>query len=245
MNNACSNFSFKFLLSLAFLVGVSGCNYTKLKNVGDGGDSGILQLSEEEKAKLSFASIKDSFYEKKCMRCHKEGSINGSFDTYPRIVENLELIKRAVFVKQTMPKSGSLSALEKAQLFAWLEMGAPENTRSVPGQPNPNPQPSEPIKEPEILANYDSIRKNIFEENSCFQCHTWGETGELVSLEKEGLLEPNMGLVIPGKPDESPLVKALERNDDKRMPPIKDGFPAVKQEHINLIRKWIQNGAKD
>ena len=52
-------------------------------------------------------------------------------------------------------------------------------------------------------------------------------------------------LVIPGNADESGLVVALERSDDKRMPPGKEGYSVLKDDAKLAIRKWIENGAKD
>lgn len=51
-------------------------------------------------------------------------------------------------------------------------------------------------------------------------------------------------IVIPGEPDESPLIDKIEANPDKgnRMP---NGGPYLTADEINKIRAWIEGGAED
>ncbi len=48
--------------------------------------------------------------------------------------------------------------------------------------------------------------------------------------------------VIPGKPDESPLVRSIEHTHEPHMPPP-DKFPKLDDASIALIREWIVGGA--
>jgi hypothetical protein len=52
-------------------------------------------------------------------------------------------------------------------------------------------------------------------------------------------------LVLPGNPDESGLVIAVERTDEKRMPLAKSGFSPLTPDEMTAIRNWIANGASD
>lgn len=99
------------------------------------------------------------------------------------------------------------------------------------------------ILEP-ILPTYESINKNVFMV-SCKDCHNPAGSGKRILFDKLSLLNSPLELVIPGDPDESGLVVALERLDGKRMPPAKEGYTALKDEQKLAIRQWIENGAKD
>ena len=52
------------------------------------------------------------------------------------------------------------------------------------------------------------------------------------------------GKIIPGDPDESLLIKRLiTRDESKRMPPLKSDNPQLKAEQIELLKRWIKEGA--
>jgi hypothetical protein len=52
-------------------------------------------------------------------------------------------------------------------------------------------------------------------------------------------------VIVPGKPDESPLMASIvgEGNDRPHMPPEGDGEP-FKPAEVAMIREWVKNGAK-
>ncbi|HEY8272238.1 MAG TPA: c-type cytochrome domain-containing protein [Pseudobdellovibrionaceae bacterium] len=112
------------------------------------------------------------------------------------------------------------------------------NLKRAPGSENLQLN-SEPL-----VPSYESINKRIFIA-ACKDCHNSGGSGKRVLLDKVSLLNSPLELVIPGNPDESGLVLSLERNDDKRMPPSKEGYAPLKEEEKAVIRKWIENGAMD
>jgi mono/diheme cytochrome c family protein len=133
-----------------------------------------------------------------------------------------------------MPKNGHLSTEERRLFWHWLEMGAPKDSEGLPPDQNQKP----------LIATYDSINEHIFQK-VCVDCHSPGKSGKRVPLDKESLLNSPLELVLPGNPDESGLVVAIERNDEKRMPPAKEGYSTLKAEEKAAIRKWIENNAKD
>lgn len=49
--------------------------------------------------------------------------------------------------------------------------------------------------------------------------------------------------IVPGKPDDSYILMALTATDKKRMPPKESGDP-LPQQQIDVIERWIQEGAK-
>ena len=216
-----------------FMLGVLGCNYTKLK----GNDVDMNQqfnLPDEKISELSFALMAQKIFVPKCVSCHG-ASGNISLETYADVTRKLDLIKKSVFIEKTMPKKGSLSDEERSYLWNWIKMGAPEQQQGG-GNPLPELEP--------LIATYESINRHVF-QTSCKECHNPAGTGKNVGLDKESLMNSPLELIIPENPDESGLVIALERSDDKRMPPEKEGYSALKDEVKVIIRKWIENGAKD
>ena len=87
--------------------------------------------------------------------------------------------------------------------------------------------------------------------NNCFHCHgpdekerKGGEHGLRLDT-AEGALEDLGGYkaVVPGKPDESELIKRLvATDDDELMPPRKSGKKLTERE-LGLLREWIKAGA--
>lgn len=52
------------------------------------------------------------------------------------------------------------------------------------------------------------------------------------------------GKIVPGDPDESLLIKRLiTKQEKKRMPPLKSDNPQLNAEQIDLLKRWIKEGA--
>ena len=85
--------------------------------------------------------------------------------------------------------------------------------------------------------------------NACFQCHGPDEGTREADLRldtKDGGLADLGGhaAIVPGKPDESELLRRMTAEDpDERMPPADSG-KSVSSEQIQLVRKWIEQGAR-
>lgn len=223
-------FSWVFLLFLG--ISMVGCNYTKLKQSPEDGAL-KFSLPSEKISELSYSMLNQKIFVPKCISCH--GNAGGiSLETYADVVKNINLINKVVFQEKTMPKKGSLSDEELSYLWNWIKLGTPEQAQN--GNVDPIPEP--------ILPTYDSINKHVF-MSSCKECHNPNGAGKRILFDKDSLLNSPLELIIPGNPDESGLVVALERADSKRMPPAKEGYSALKDEEKLAIRTWIQNGAKD
>ena len=105
-------------------------------------------------------------------------------------------------------------------------------------------------KESEISYNRD-IRPIL--SDKCFACH-----GPDANKRKAGLrLDKQEGAyaelteakghyaIVPGKPEESELIKRIESTDPTKMMPLPESnLPKLTPEEIELFRKWIKNGAK-
>jgi hypothetical protein len=86
--------------------------------------------------------------------------------------------------------------------------------------------------------------------DNCFKCHgpdEEGRKGELRLDDREAALlggESGAPAIVPGKPEESELIKRLHTTDpDEVMPP-----PSMKKvltpEQIGVLERWIAGGAK-
>src|ERR1043165_5711594 len=84
---------------------------------------------------------------------------------------------------------------------------------------------------------------------NCFRCHGPDEKAREAELRldlREGALakRDEMPVVVPGKPDESGIVKRItSEDDDVRMPPPKAG-PRLSAKDVETLRKWIESGAE-
>lgn len=225
-----SNILKSFLLTLT-ATGLAACNYT-VKS----GNNEILTygvLNENEKLTLmNYEYISTRIISPRCTSCHGiSGHVN--LETYENVIANIKEIQKTVFLEQSMPKMGTLSNYEKKILSNWISLGAPKISLAPPPA---NPDPLSPT--------FGSISRNIF-EIKCISCHNSAGTGKRILLDKQSLLDSPLELIIPQNPDESGLVVSIERHDDKRMPPAKEGFTDLKFEEKAAIRIWIANGAKD
>jgi hypothetical protein len=104
----------------------------------------------------------------------------------------------------------------------------------------------EPAQKPagdEGLELYQKQVRPLLREK-CFSCHSDHRQEPLGSLRldrREGWLTggDRGAAVVPGKPDESLLIQAVERRDDLAMPPEQK----LVADEVTLLRKWVEMGA--
>jgi hypothetical protein len=77
----------------------------------------------------------------------------------------------------------------------------------------------------------------------CYSCH-----GPDVAARKSTLrLDTEAGAkaaIRPGDPTESELIRRVTASDNRRMPPIWAGKPAVSAREIDVLRRWVAEGAR-
>ncbi len=222
-----------FLIVIVVTSLISACNYTRLKEAGNATNQTLGTIDQNEKlTMMNYEFMKTRIIGPKCATCHgNSGNVN--LETYENVMSHLGAIQKAVFVEQTMPKRGSLTTDEKRLLSNWIALGAPRESEAPP-----------PVDSDPLVPTYESINKHIFQA-ACINCHNPAGTGKRILFDKDSLLNSPLELIIPSNSDESGLVVAIERVDDKRMPPAKEGYSKLKDEEKAAIRKWIDNGAKD
>jgi hypothetical protein len=81
--------------------------------------------------------------------------------------------------------------------------------------------------------------------NNCYYCHGPDPKHREADLRldtSEGALAM---AIVPGKPDESPLIERVtSHSDDERMPPPASKKGPLTREQIATLRRWIEQGAK-
>ena len=102
----------------------------------------------------------------------------------------------------------------------------------------------------------NSITKLTFNEHiqpilaeNCYACHGPDPGGRKASLRLDravSALAPHekMGpAIIPGKPDESPLIQRIESTKEKEIMPPPESHKTLKPAEIALLRRWVSEGA--
>ncbi len=226
-----------------FLVNfVSACNYLTSREVERAvkkppGEKTLPynKLSEEEQStQLNFKYIYTRIIEPKCSICH-DSSNKLQLESYDDISRNIDRIKTAVFVKKSMPKIAKLTESEENLLWHWLQLNVPYYSKSAPAEL------------PALIPTFDSIYERIF-VSRCIICHNPSGRAHKMPLDKKTLLNSPYGIVVPGKPEESTLIRDLEHTSeepDMFMPPPSKGLKKLSIEEISVIKTWIANGAKD
>ena len=86
--------------------------------------------------------------------------------------------------------------------------------------------------------------------NNCFQCHGPDSSTREADLRldtREGALGSvdREALIVPGQPHESELLRRIASDDpDERMPPADSEYGQLSPEEIDLVRRWIAQGAE-
>lgn len=86
--------------------------------------------------------------------------------------------------------------------------------------------------------------------DACFHCHGPDKVKRkaAVHFDTEEGARVDLGgyfAIVPGKPDQSELLKRIASADPaKRMPPPSSGHPALQPAQIDLMRRWIAEGAR-
>ncbi len=154
-------------------------------------------------------------------------------------------IYTTTMVTRKMPKKSPLTEAQFELMKLWLDNGLPQKQTDVVVVVEPTPTPVvvvEPTPTPvEEVITFDSINVNIF-DRTCNTCHSRPGLAKKYPLTKEGLLASPLKLVVPGKPEESRLLGAVQKGS---MPPQSKGFTMLSETEIKMIQVWISNGAKD
>ncbi len=220
------------LLGISVLI--SSCSYRNEKE-----SKFEVSFNKALEDKVSYQLINEKILIPKCISCHGDsGNIN--LESYNEVFGHLEKIKQVTISTRKMPKAPypALTNEELELLATWIQVGAPE--KPLDGADQPPPVKIEPLE-----PTFKSINKNIL-QNKCMVCHAPGKEAERVPLDSaESMIDSPLEIVIPGNSEESGLIISTSPNARKLMPPKKSGIAPLKPEEIEIIKQWIENGAKD
>ena len=80
--------------------------------------------------------------------------------------------------------------------------------------------------------------------DNCFHCHGPDNESREAELRLDGAQTEHVKkLVVPGKPDQSELFKRITSLDADEVMPPQDSGKALTKAEIDLVRRWIQEGA--
>jgi hypothetical protein len=81
--------------------------------------------------------------------------------------------------------------------------------------------------------------------NSCYACHGPDEKARKAKLRLDLRDEAVKKAIVPGKSAESPLIKRVSTDDsDEVMPPPHAKKPAITADKADILKRWIDEGAK-
>lgn len=107
-------------------------------------------------------------------------------------------------------------------------------------------EPTEPESNTKPVS-FNTDIEPIFSRN-CFGCHQGAkQQGSYVMTDFDSLLtggESDEAAIVPGKPDESYLIKQITSIDGKAAMPA-EPFKALSQIEVDLVRRWISEGANN
>jgi WD40 repeat protein len=102
-------------------------------------------------------------------------------------------------------------------------------------------------KEPDDVSYYRHVRPIL--QQHCQGCHQPAKAGgDYVMISYADLLKPGekgFKPVVAGKPDESFLIEQLLPREDGKPPFMPKGTNPLIDRDVNVIKKWIAQGAKD
>ncbi len=95
---------------------------------------------------------------------------------------------------------------------------------------------------PEALEQFE-LKVRPLLANRCFACHSTSALGGLTMTSREALLRGGKSgpALVPGRPEESLLIKAIEHTDERMKMPM--GAPKMPDSEVALLSDWIKGGA--
>lgn len=224
------------LSSLIILIGMSSCNYSRLKNQ-PGSDSGLSSDTP-----ISYDIVK-SYSLSSCLKCHS-GTQAPALNSLQNLISNQVLIKNEINDGAMPPKSSGYELLSQCQIdlySKWVELGSPEtSTHLVAEIPSCS---SEFSAQPQIIPillmplNYQTLRTKILQPK-CLLCHTSDGEANYLPYFPYGELVLTGNWSAPAK--SSKVMEEITASDG--MPPTDSGVTPLSTDEIEFIKRWIDAG---
>lgn len=200
-----------------------------------------------------------------CLSCHDETSKGGlRLDSYAGIMKGgmdgkvivpgdpetsmlVQAIRRTGDLK--MPPKRPLSDAEIKDLEAWVKAGAvgSDSAPAATGMQEPGKTGSAPVATPQtavmkVDADYFENKVRPILANSCYECHDDTAKGGLRVDSKDAFEKGGKhgAVVVPGDPEKSLLIRAVQQTGDLKMP--KGG--KLSGDQVATLVEWVKAGAK-
>src|SRR5690606_8281226 len=101
--------------------------------------------------------------------------------------------------------------------------------------------------DPEPLKFNRDVRPIL--SDACFRCHGFDQHSREADLRldiREGALADRDGapVIIPGKPEESELIRRITSHDESEQMPPPEANKKLTKKQIDILRRWIADGAE-
>lgn len=207
--------------------------------------------------------------EKNCLRCHSDPAKGGlRLDSYAAIMKGGE--DGAIIVKGDPDKSMMIQAVQRVgdlqmppkstlapadvdTLVQWIKAGAiggeepaAAATAAVPAMGKSAPADSgASLKNVALSQDTDFFENKVrpIFANNCYKCHTDDASGEFQLDSKEHFQKggEHGAEVVPGDPQKSRLIQAVEQTGTLKMP---RSSPKLSDDDIATLVSWVKSGAK-
>jgi hypothetical protein len=235
---------------------------------GQDGRATADTTTPKPRVKITFAHDIAPIFQKNCLTCHggekPQGGLRlGSEDAtlkggesgkviIPGDSEKSDLVKRLLGVGEEarMPVGADpLPASQIKLIRAWIDQNTFAEGRGEQGSPEGR-TPFGPTSTSLVAAHQQVSGEGVFASEirpilaaRCYSCHGPELQQNGLRLDSlEGILKgsANGSVVIPGDSEKSPLVRRILGLDRPKMP---YGGPPLPADDVELIRKWIDQGA--
>ncbi|OAI40916.1 hypothetical protein AYO40_04030 [Planctomycetaceae bacterium SCGC AG-212-D15] len=157
----------------------------------------------------------------------------------PEHPERSRLLKRILDESMPPPKEEELPRLgpeEQQVLKLWIAGGAPRFPDATPEDRQPPAIVDSPLA---------AQVKQLFTEK-CRGCHNPDEAGGGIKILNHDMLVNKRGVVVPNSPQDSELFRLVSYEEEPVMPPReKNRVTRLSAGEVELIRRWIEEGAKE
>lgn len=243
-------------LLLMILVGLSGCQFRKIKSPQDltstSNAASQTEGSTEVRSQVYYESIRKNILEPYCLKCH-QGRRNPNLSTYENVIAHLNEIKITVINKKSMPPRKPLKEDLSQLLSDWIAQGAlfeagpndtPTPTPTIEPSSEPTPLPSDGPSVTPVRVNFTLIKEQVLLKN-CLSCHRVGNEDGNTELETyESIMSVKQWIepLVFGK-GKTPGGQDIIIPETDRMPPL--DTRQLSADQLKLLRQWIDEGFKE
>jgi len=180
-----------------------------------------------------------------CIDCHNTTTPMAGYDytNYDQLIQSAlsGSLLGTVEYKQAysaMPPAYQLSDCSIEMIKRWMQS---EGMDTIPGT-DTTPEVEESDCDPDTAYFVNSVLPLVVSSCATTNCHDVASHKDGIILTDHEMIRKT-GKIKPGDPNDSEFFETLTENGDDRMPPLP--YARLDADQIELLRKWIQQGAKN